>query len=110
MLYKVQAKIHKHKMNDFFKALNDGSIRSQKPDGTYIVTAMQQAMIHNDEILSWYEACYCETPLKHERTTVYDKYLHHFTAKEAERVEDDLVGESFWEYLEQHYFDEVYSY
>ena len=110
MLYKVQAKIHKNKMKAFFTALTDGSIASQKPDGSYIVTAMQQALMQNDDTLSWYEACYCETPFKHERATVYDTYLYNFTAIEVDGVKDDIEGRSFWEYLENNYYDKVYSY
>ncbi len=45
MLYKVKAKIDKLKMKAFFTALTDGSIADQEPEGSYIVNAMQRALM-----------------------------------------------------------------
>jgi hypothetical protein len=106
MLYKVKAKIDKLKMKAFFTALTDGSIADQEPDGSYIVNAMQKARKTNDNTLEWYQTCHCDTALKHERETVYDKYLYDFEATLVDEEKDDIKGESFWDCLETWHFDE----
>ena len=106
MLYKVKAKIDKLKMKAFFTALTDGSIADQEPDGSYIVNAMQKARKTNDNTLEWYQTCQCKTPLKHERETVYDKYLYDLEATLVDEEKDDIKGESFWDCLETWHFDE----
>jgi len=90
MLYKVKAKIDKLIMKSFYTALNDGSIADQEPDGTYIVNAMQTAFMTEPDTLEWYETCHCETPLKHERETVYDKYLHDLETTLVYEIKDDI--------------------
>ena len=110
MLYKVKAKIKPDKLKDFFTALTDESIASQKPDGSYILKAMKEAKMVDSKYIVWYEACYCATPLRHERETVYDKYLSDFKTTMVYEVENDIVGESFWAYLEDAYFEEAYSF
>ena len=57
------------------RALTDGSIAAQRPDGAEIVAAMQRARVAPDGTVRWTEACYCPTPLKHERITVLDRYF-----------------------------------
>jgi len=106
MLYKIKALIKKENMEAFFRALNDGSIESQKPDGTYMVKAMKEAKMLDAQSISWYEGCYCETPLKHERETVYDKYLEAFETEMVYEVKDDITGASFWQYLQAHSHNE----
>ena len=110
MLYKVKAKMREKKMKAFFTALTDGSIANQEPDGPTIVNAMQKALMIDDETLSWYEICHCDTPLAHERKTVYDTYLYNITTTSVYKVQADIVGKSFWDYLEGNYYDEAYSY
>jgi len=110
MLYKIKAKIDPETLKDFFTALTDGSIESQKPDGSYIVKAMKEAVMVDGRYIEWYEACYCATPLRHERETVYDKYLTDFSTKMVYEVKDDLTGGSFWNYMEEYYYDKAYSY
>jgi hypothetical protein len=105
MLYKVKAKIDKLKMKAFYTALTNGSIANQEPDGTEIVNAMQKAVMTGDDILEWYETCHCSTPLKHERETVYDKYLDDIETILVNKVKDDLKGTSFWDCLEDKHFD-----
>lgn len=107
MLYKIKATIKKEKMSAFFKALNDGSIENQKPDGAYMLKAMKEAKMLDAQTISWYEGCYCETPLKHERETVYDKYLEAIETQMVYEVKDDIVGASFWRYLEEHHRHEI---
>ena len=101
MIYKVTARFHQEKLREFFTALTDGSIENQKPDGSTILKAMQEAIMIDDDTLSWYEHCYCATPLRHERETVYDKYLFEIKTLLVQERQDDIVGKSFWEYLEK---------
>ncbi len=110
MLYKVKAKVDKLKMKSFFTALTDGSISDQEPDGSYIVNAMQKALMTDAETLEWYQTCQCATPLKHERETVYDKYLHGIETTSVSEVKDDIKGKSFWDCLEDRHFDDAYSF
>jgi hypothetical protein len=110
MLYKIKAKIKPETLKDFFTILTDGSVESQKPDGSYILKAMKEAVMVDSKHIVWYEACYCATPLRHERETVYDKYLSDFKTTMVYEVEDDIEGESFWAYLEEAYYEEAYSY
>ena len=110
MLYKVKAKIIEEKMGDYWTALNDGSIESQKPDGEFILKAMKEALLIDDETLAWYEACYCDTPLKYERESVYDKYLYDLSTELKYEIKDDIRGKSFWAYLGDKFYDEAYTY
>jgi hypothetical protein len=110
MLYKVKAKIKHDKMKDFFAALINGKIESQQPDGTTMLKAMKNALMLDEQTISWYEVCYCPTPFKHERETVYDTYLYDFETTLVYEVKDDIVGKSFWDYLEKMYYDDTYSY
>lgn len=107
MLYKIKASIKKEKLKDFFTALNDGSIENQKPDGAYILKAMKEAKMLDADTISWYEGCYCVTPLKHERETVYDKYMEAFKTEMVYEVKDDIKGASFWLYLQEHNRHEI---
>lgn len=109
MLYKVKAKIDKMKMKSFYTALTDGSVAYQEPDGAEIIHAMQKARMTSADTLEWYETCYCVTPLKHERETVYDTYLEEIETILVHEVKDDIRGNSFWNYLEERYFDESNS-
>lgn len=110
MLYKVKAKIDTLKMKDFFSALTDGSISDQEPDGSTIVNAMQKALMTDNETIEWYQTCQCETPLKHERETVYDKYLYDIQTTAVLVLKNDIKGTSFWDYLEKNYYDDSYSF
>ncbi len=110
MLYKVKAKIDKLKMKAFFTALTDGSIADVEPEGLYIVNAMQRALMTGPETLEWYQTCHCETPLKHERETVYDKYLNDIETTLVYEEKKDIQGKSFWDFLEENFFDDSYSY
>jgi len=98
MIYKVKAKYNEEKKSEFFQKLTDGSISKQKPDGQEIVASMKRAKITEPGILEWYEMCFCPTPLKHERATVYDLYLSDITTEAVENY-GDIEGESFWSYL-----------
>ena len=110
MLYKIKAKIKKERMGEFWTALNDGRIESQQPDGPFIVRAMKDALLIDDKTLEWYEACYCDTPLKHEREIVYDKYLYDISTELKFEIKNDIEGKSFWDYLGKKFYAETYSY
>ena len=72
MLYRVEAKFHNNLLEEFFTKLTNGTIESQKPDGEEILASMRRAKIKDNLSLEWYEKCFCATPLKHERETIYD--------------------------------------
>ena len=100
MHYIVRARLVPESSVDLLRKLADGSIESQKPDGKEIVASMQRAVIDEAGVVSWSEVCYCDTPLRHERETVYD---HYFTHIETEEVDDyvEFEGRPLLEYLEQ---------
>ena len=101
MLYKVEAKFHTENLSLFFADLTNGTICNQKPDGSTMVKAMKTAIMIGENRLAWYENCLCDTPLKHERETVYDKYFFDFKTTLVQEAKDDIEGDSFWEYLER---------
>ncbi len=98
MIYKVKARFLEGKASEFYGKLTDGTISSQKPDGQEIVASMKRAKISEQGTIEWYETCYCPTPLKHERETVYDQY---FTDLTTENAKDYRVveGKPFWDFL-----------
>ncbi len=97
MLYIVRARPRTRELGGFWKLLNDGTIQNQEPDGREIIASMQRAVI-NGEMVEWYETCYCSPPLRHERSTVYDRF---FEAMHVESIEApvDLNGQPFWDFL-----------
>lgn len=101
MQYRVSAKFVKADLAEFYRQLTDGSIANQKPDGKEIVASMKRARITEPGVIEWYETCYCPTPLKHERETVYDRYLTDIVASEVDRFRKLDSGESFWSRLEK---------
>lgn len=98
MFYRVTARLRAGTGADFLRKLTDGTIASQSPDGREIVDAMNRAVLSSDGSVSWSEVCYCQTPLAHERATVYDT---HFEALETEVIGgyQHYDGRSFMEYL-----------
>ena len=98
MIYKVRATFSYDKAREFHQKLTDGSIQKQQPDGPEMVASMNKATIDDKGDINWTELCYCPTPLKHERATVFDKY---FTDMTTEPIEDHktLEGKSFMEKL-----------
>jgi len=61
---------------------------------------MKRAKITESGIIEWSEICFCPSPLKHERQTVYDKF---FSNMEIEIIDDytEFEGESFFDYLKE---------
>ncbi len=99
MVYRVTATIRESEAAAFYRALTDGTVQQQEPDGAEIVSAMRAAKITAPGRVEWYETCYCDTPLKHERETVYDKYLTEMSTEPADNY-GEVRGESFWSFLE----------
>jgi len=89
-------------MDNFYKKLTDGTIQNQKPDGQEIVNSMKRAKITEPNVIQWSEMCFCPTPLKHERETIYDHFL---TNLETEIIDDyiEFDGEPFFNFLEKRF-------
>ncbi len=99
--YSVKAKFIENMMDQFYQKLTDGTIANQKPDGNEIIESMKRAKVTGPNTIEWSEMCFCSSPLKHERETVYNHYLIDLETK----VVDEYVkfdGESFMEYLVKH--------
>lgn len=100
MLYRVKGRLIADKMSEFYGILTDGSIEKQYPDGQELLASMKRAVMTGDDVLEWYETCFCPTPLKHERATVLDRY---FTDLVTETISSPptLSGRSFWDFLKR---------
>ncbi len=98
MRYMVRANFIVPKLGEFLRQLNDGTIAGQEPEGKEILASMQRAKITAPGVIEWCETCYCATPLRHERATVYDHYLTNMQTKEID-ADLDIPGDFFWEYL-----------
>lgn len=98
MIYKVQARFNFDKAEEFYEKLTDGTIENQQPDGREMVASMKRASIDGHGVVHWTEMCFCPTPLRHERATVYD---HYFSEMKTEIVEDHefFEGQPFMEKL-----------
>ncbi len=105
MLYLVKAKFISQTMPEFFKKLSDGTIEEQKPDGGEILASMKRATMSGDEV-TWYETCFCTPPLRHEKSTVYDKFFKEMRIETATSPLT-LKGRSFWTYLQQYGTEEA---
>ena len=97
MQYVVTARPIVAEMASFWSLLNDGTINAQKPDGAEIVASMKRAVIGGGKV-SWYETCYCNPPLLHERSTVYDRFFSNVEI-EPHVGPVHLEGERFWDQL-----------
>lgn len=100
MIYSVKARFNPDKIREFFQKLIDGTIENQKPDGAEIVNSMKRTKITRPGIIQWSETCFCSPPLKHERSTVYDKFFFNMEIKEIDDFEE-FEGESFFDYLKK---------
>ncbi|ODB87518.1 hypothetical protein A3193_00965 [Candidatus Thiodiazotropha endoloripes] len=101
MEYRVRAQFVVNQLPAFYEVLADGTVANQKPDGAEIVSSMKQAKIVAPNTIEWFETCYCPSPLKHERVTVYDKYLVNFETLPVKK-RDEIEGDSFWSFLQNH--------
>ena len=100
MLYRVKARYREGALADFYRRLTSEALRSQKPDGQEIIASMRRARVTSPGVIEWTETCFCPTPLRHERKTVYDHFLD---AIEAEAIDKDveIAGEPFMDFLAQ---------
>ena len=98
MIYTVKARYIEDRLKEFHKKLTDGTILNQKPDGKEIVDAMHRVKITSPGVIQWSEKCFCPTPLKHERETIYDHYLTNIETEIAETYVD-FEGEPFMNLL-----------
>jgi len=100
--YSVKAKYIEEKMGKFYQKLTDGTIQNQKPDGQEIINSMKRAKITAPKMIQWSEMCFCPTPLKHERETIYNHFL---TDLETKTIDDyvEFDGESFFDFLERQF-------
>ena len=110
MIYTVRAKPVEEKGLELLTLLTDGTIASQKPDGKEIIASMERARITTlksgeampesleGHLVEWSEACFCPTPLEHERSTILDRF---FSEIQIFEVDDhvDFNGAGFMEYL-----------
>jgi len=102
VFYSIKAQYIEEKMGEFYQKLTDGTIQNQKPDGQEIVNSMKRAKITAPKIIQWSEMCFCPTPLKHERETIYNHFLTDLETKTIDNyVEFD--GESFFDFLERQF-------
>jgi hypothetical protein len=99
MIYSVKARYRESMMPEFYDKLTDGTILRQEPDGEEIVDSMKRAAITGPDTIQWTETCYCSPPLKHERQTVYDRYLFDIETVPVEGYKE-YPGRPFMEYLE----------
>ena len=98
MIYSVKARFIEEKTREFYQKLTDGTIKNQEPDGNEIIESMKRAKITAPNVIEWSEMCFCSTPLKHERETIYDNFLIDF---ETARIDDyvEYEGEFFMDFL-----------
>ena len=86
------------KMGEFYQKLSDGTITGQKQNGREIISSIRKAKLTKPMVVEWCETCFCETPLGHERETVYDQYFHDMEIIEINN-DPEIDGQSFWGYL-----------
>lgn len=98
MIYRVTAKFIKGKEKELYTLLTDGTVAAQKPDGREIITSMKEAVIDDEGRVMFTETCFCDTPLKHERETVYDKFFEDIQTEPVDEHEE-YEGQFFFTYL-----------
>ncbi len=100
MIYKVQARFIEDKAKEFYQLLNSKTLKKQRPDGPDIIASIHRATLDSSGLVRWTELCYCPTPLKHDRSTVYYQYFYDLETEQVEKHEK-AEGESFVKYLSQ---------
>ena len=102
MFYSVKAQYNEEKMDEFYQKLTDGTIQNQEPDGYEIVNSMKRAKITAPKTIQWSEMCFCPTPLKHERETIYNHFLSDLETQTIDGY-TKFDGESFFDFLERQF-------
>ena len=99
MRYLVGAKPITAEMARLWTRLNDGTIEHQQPDGREILASMRRAVMKGGRV-EWEETCYCSTPLRHERMTVYDQFFEDMEIRPLNGTVE-MRGDRFWDYLQE---------
>ena len=84
MYYRVRGRLREEAAAEFRRLLRDGTIARQRPDGQEIVESMERAVVTGGGVVEWSQVCYCPTPLRHERSTVYDRFFDDMATEPAE--------------------------
>ena len=100
MFYKVRARLKEDTATELRRRLLDGTIGRQQADGQEIVDPMRRAVVTDSGDIEWSEVCYCQTPLFHERTTVYDRYFNNLSTEPVEGCRQH-EGRPFMTYLRE---------
>ncbi|MFB3096238.1 MAG: hypothetical protein ACE1YX_00910 [Nitrosopumilaceae archaeon] len=102
MIYSIKARYIEEKMGEFYRKLTDVTLQNQKTDGQEIVNSMKRAKITEPGMIQWSEMCFCPTPLKHERETIYNHFLNDM---ETETIDNyiEFDGEPFFDFLEKQF-------
>ena len=98
MIYHVQAILREETAAALIEKLTDGSVASQKPDGTELVASMKRAVINSEGKVEWSETCFCPSPLYHERATVLDQHFDDIITEPIE-AHASYSGKPLMEYL-----------
>jgi len=100
MFFKVHGRLRHHTAGAFRRALLDGTIALQEPDGPEIIMSMKRAVLLETGEVEWSEVCYCQIPLQHERATVYDLYFDNLTTEVVKGYQEH-EGQPFMDYLQR---------
>ena len=100
MHYLVRARFREETAAELSRILRDGTIARQRPDGPEIVASMQRAVFTANGGVEWSEVCYCQPPLQHERTTVYDRFFDALAATPIDGYQTH-AGRPFVERLDE---------
>ena len=100
MYYRVRARFREETAGEFQRLLRDGTIAAQQPDGREIVASMGRAVVKDDGSIEWSSVCYCEPPLQHERSTLYDRFFEGLTTAAVDGYQTH-DGHPFLEYLDR---------
>ena len=99
MHYLVRARLREDTAAELRRLLRDGTIARQRPDGPEIVASMERAVVTADGSVEWSEVCYCDPPLLHERTTVYDRFFDALTTTPDDSYQTH-TGRAFLQHLD----------
>ena len=100
MHYLVRARLREETAAELSRLLRDGTIARQRPEGPEIVASMERAVVTADGDVEWSEICYCDPPLQHERTTVYDRFFDGLTTVPVDGYKTH-TGRPFLQHLDR---------
>ena len=100
MHYLVRGRLRQETAVELGRLLRDGTIARQEPDGQEIADSMERAVVTATGDIEWSEVCYCDTPLRHERATVYDRFFDDLTTEPIEGYRSH-AGRSLLDHLDR---------